>query len=71
MEWLVVGRDPRELSRMIKIPHDDQEHISLRRVSQCRSLIIDHVAAICGLDAQQINPLLALCTRYFCKISGI
>ena len=69
VEWLVVGRDPRELSRMIKIPHDDQEHISLRRVSQCRSLIIDHVAAICGLDAQQINPLLACAPVIFAKLA--
>ncbi|MBI4994440.1 DEAD/DEAH box helicase family protein [Candidatus Peregrinibacteria bacterium] len=69
MEWLVVGRNPRELSQIIRIPHDDQEHISLRRVSQCRSLIINHVASMCGLDAQQINPLLSCAPVIFAKLA--
>lgn len=69
VEWLVCGRDPYDLSRMIRIPEEEREHVSILRVAQCRGLIVERVRQMSDLDVKEIEVLLDCAPVVFRKLS--
>ncbi len=69
VEWLVNGGDIRTLSRMIRIVSERREHVTTRRVAQCRDLIIENASGMCDADKGKIDSLFSCAPVVFAKLA--